>query len=130
MEIFTTNYDLLVEQALERARVPVFDGFSGASEPFFDPSSVASKALPTRWTRFWKLRGLLGWAANAGGEVVRTGQANATHLVFPERLEYDQTQKAPYAALFERNSLVRREALERSWDACPDVLTAGTAWRL
>lgn len=102
VEIFTTNYDLLFEQALERARVPYFDGFTGASEPFFDPSSVASNDLPARWTRLWKLHGSLGWAANGRGEVVRTGQANATHLVFPEHLKYDQTQKAPYAALFDR----------------------------
>ena len=102
VEIFTTNYDLLFEQALERTRVPFFDGFTGASEPFFDPSSVASNDLPARWTRLWKLHGSLGWAANARGEVVRTGQANATHLVFPEHLKYDQTQKAPYAALFDR----------------------------
>jgi len=102
VEIFTTNYDLLFEQALERTRVPYFDGFSGASEPFFDPSSVASNDLPARWTRLWKLHGSLGWVANARGEVVRTGKADATHLVFPEHLKYDQTQKAPYAALFDR----------------------------
>lgn len=102
IEIFTTNYDLLFEQALERARVPYFDGFTGASEPFFDPSSVASNDLPARWTRLWKLHGSLGWAANSKGEVTRTGQASATHLVFPEHLKYDQTQKAPYAALFDR----------------------------
>ncbi len=102
VEIFTTNYDLLFEQALERGRVPFFDGFSGANEPFFDPSSVASNDLPARWTRLWKLHGSLGWATNARGEVVRTGKANATHLVFPEHLKYDQTQKAPYAALFDR----------------------------
>lgn len=102
VEIFTTNYDLLFEQALERAHVPYFDGFSGAHEPFFDPSSVASNDLPARWTRLWKLHGSLGWAANVRGEVVRTGQANATHLVFPEHLKYDQTQKAPYSALFDR----------------------------
>lgn len=102
VEIFTTNYDLLFEQALERARVPYFDGFSGAVVPFFDPSSVAGNDLPARWTRLWKLHGSLGWDANARGEVVRTGQAKATHLVFPEHLKYDQTQKAPYAALFDR----------------------------
>ncbi len=102
IEIFTTNYDLLFEQALERARVPNFDGFTGSSEPFFDPSSVASNDLPARWTRLWKLHGSLGWAANPKGEVTRTGQASATHLVFPEHLKYDQTQKAPYAALFDR----------------------------
>lgn len=102
IEIFTTNYDLLFEQALERAHVPYFDGFTGAHEPFFDPPSVANNDLPARWTRLWKLHGSLGWASNAKGEVVRTGKGNATHLVFPEHLKYDQTQKAPYAALFDR----------------------------
>jgi hypothetical protein len=102
VEIFTTNYDRLFEQALERTRVPFFDGFTGSYEPFFDPSSVASNDLPARWTRLWKLHGSLGWDSNARGEVIRTGKANATHLVFPEHLKYDQTQKAPYAALFDR----------------------------
>lgn len=102
VEIFTTNYDLLFEQAFERTRTAYFDGFSGSKEPFFDPSSVANNDLPARWTRLWKLHGSLGWAANAKGEVVRTGNDKATHLVFPEHLKYDQTQKAPYAALFDR----------------------------
>lgn len=102
VEVFTTNYDLLFEQAFERLRVPFFDGFCGSSEPFFDPSTVAGNDLPARWTRLWKLHGSLGWSANARGEVVRTGNAKATHLVFPEHLKYDQTQKAPYAALFDR----------------------------
>ncbi len=102
IEIFTTNYDLLFEQALERAKAPFFDGFSGASEPFFDPSSVASDDLPSRWTRLWKLHGSLGWTGNSYGEVIRVAQSHATHLVFPEHLKYDRTQKAPYAALFDR----------------------------
>lgn len=102
VEIFSTNYDLLFEQALERARAPYFDGFTGASEPFFDPSSVANGDLPSRWTRLWKLHGSLGWKSNTRNEVIRTGEPTATHLVFPEHLKYDQTQKAPYAALFDR----------------------------
>jgi len=103
IEIFTTNYDLLFEQALERAKVPFFDGFTGTSEPFFDPSSVAnSKDLPPRWARVWKLHGSLGWKSNDREEVVRVGQSSATHLVFPEHLKYEQTQKAPWAALFDR----------------------------
>ncbi|ACF45366.1 conserved hypothetical protein [Prosthecochloris aestuarii DSM 271] len=102
VEIFTTNYDLLFEQALERSKTPYFDGFSGTNEPFFDPSSVASNDLPSRWARLWKLHGSLGWTTNAKGEVIRAGQRHATHLVFPEHLKYDQTQKAPYSALFDR----------------------------
>jgi hypothetical protein len=102
IEIFTTNYDLLFEEALETVKAPYFDGFAGASQPFFDPVTIARNDLPARWTRLWKLHGSLGWSATTNGEVIRTGQTSATHLVFPEHLKYDQTQKAPYAALFDR----------------------------
>jgi hypothetical protein len=102
IEIFTTNYDLLFEEAFEAVRAPYFDGFTGGREPFFDPVSVAGNDLPARWTRLWKLHGSLGWKASARDEVIRTGNDTATHLVFPEHLKYDQTQKAPYAALFDR----------------------------
>ncbi|KKN00284.1 hypothetical protein LCGC14_1139450, partial [marine sediment metagenome] len=102
VEIFTTNYDLLFEEAFERVRAPYFDGFIGAREAFFDPASVSGDQLSARWTRLWKIHGSLGWKANQQGEVVRTGQPQATHLVFPEHLKYDQTQKAPYAALLDR----------------------------
>jgi hypothetical protein len=102
VEIFTTNYDLLLEEAFEIAGAPYFDGFTGGREPFFDPVSVASNDLPVRWTRIWKLHGSLGWCASDHGEVIRTGKSSATHLVFPEHLKYDQTQKAPYTALLDR----------------------------
>ncbi len=102
VEIFTSNYDLLFEEAFERVRAPYFDGFIGGKEAFFDPVSVAAGDLPKRWTRVWKMHGSLGWKANNKAEVVRTGEPNVTHLVFPEHLKYDQTQKAPYSALLDR----------------------------
>ncbi|WSG74544.1 SIR2 family protein [Rhizobium beringeri] len=102
VEIFTTNYDLLFEEAFEAVRAPYFDGFTGGREPFFDPVSVSGNDLPARWTRLWKLHGSLGWRAGDKGEVIRTGQSSASHLVFPEHLKYDQTQKAPYASLLDR----------------------------
>lgn len=102
IEIFTTNYDRLFEEALEAVRAPYFDGFTGAWQPFFDPVSIARNDLPARWTRLWKLHGSIGWDARSNGEVIRTGLNSVTHLVFPEHLKYDQTQKAPYAAMFDR----------------------------
>lgn len=102
VEIFTTNYDLLFEEAFERVKAPYFDGFAGAREAFFDPASVSGDQMSPRWTRLWKIHGSLGWKANAQGDVIRTGQADATHLIFPEHMKYDQTQKAPYAALLDR----------------------------
>jgi hypothetical protein len=102
IEIFTTNYDLLLEEAFEAVRAPYFDGFTGGREPFFDPVSIANNDLPARWTRLWKLHGSLGWCKGERDEVIRTGKSSASHLVFPEHLKYDQTQKAPYSALLDR----------------------------
>jgi len=101
VEVFTTNYDLLFEEALERARVPYFDGFSGGNAPFFDPVTVAGADLPARWPRLWKLHGSVGWALE-DGSVVRGRGRNATQLIYPDHLKYDLTQKQPYSALFER----------------------------
>ena len=90
VEIFTTNYDRLFEQALERAKTPYFDGFSGGYEPFFDPSSVASNDLPSRWARLWKIHGSVGWTCNKDGEVIRSGEDHTKHLIYPEEQKYDQ----------------------------------------
>ena len=101
IEIFTTNYDLLLEEAFEVAKAPYFDGFSGGHLPFFDPVTVSGDDLPARWSRLWKLHGSLGWAMDSG-RVVRSGGYASTELVYPDHLKYDLTQKQPYAALFER----------------------------
>ena len=101
IEVFTPNYDLLIEEAFERARVPYFDGFSGSYRPFFDPASVSSEDLPARWSRLWKLHGSLGWEVS-GDTVVRTGRREATGLIYPDHLKYDQVSRLPYSALFER----------------------------
>ena len=101
IEIFTPNYDLLFEEAFERARLPFFDGFAGAHKPFFDPSSISDDALPARWSRLWKIHGSLGWDINED-VIIRTGSRKSTKLIFPEHLKYDQITRQPYSALFER----------------------------
>jgi hypothetical protein len=101
VEVFTTNYDLLVEEAFELAKAPYFDGFTGGHAPFFDPVTVAGNDLPARWSRLWKLHGSLGWKSEKG-VVVRSGSRECAELVYPDHLKYDLTQKQPYAALFER----------------------------
>ena len=101
IEIFTPNYDLLMETAFERARVAYFDGFTGSRLPFFDPASISFDELPARWSRLWKLHGSLGWKISEN-TVVRTGRRNATELIYPDHLKYDQITRPPYSALFER----------------------------
>lgn len=101
VEIFSPNYDLLLEEAFERAHLPYFDGFSGSHRPFFDPTSVATDRLPARWSRLWKIHGSLGWDISEG-TVIRTGSRNATKLIYPDHLKYDQISRQPFSSLFER----------------------------
>jgi len=113
VEIFTTNYDLLIENALERARTPYFDGFSGSKSAFFDPSSISKNDLPPRWVRLWKLHGSIGWETNIKGEVVRVPDSTNANMVYPSHIKYDQTQAAPFSSLFERlkNFILEPDAL-------------------
>src|SRR5690606_17136676 len=95
-------YDLLIEEAFERARIAYFDGFTGSHTPFFDPVSISSSdELPSRWSRLWKLHGSLGWDIS-GNTVIRTGKRAATKLIYPDHLKYDEVTRLPYSALFER----------------------------
>ena len=100
VELFTPNYDLLLEEAFERGKLPYFDGFTGAHKPFFDPPSIGDSLSP-RWSRLWKLHGSLGWEIY-GDTVIRTGSRKATNLIYPEHLKYDQISRQPFSALFER----------------------------
>lgn len=103
IEVFTTNYDFLMEEAFEKARIPFFAGFSGSNEPFFDAASISSNDdLPSRWARLWKLHGSLGWSVNAEGELTSGKGRDATELIYPDHLKYEHIQKLPYTALFDR----------------------------
>ncbi len=46
VEIFTTNYDLLFEEALERARIPFFDGFQALASPSLIPRQSQTVIFP------------------------------------------------------------------------------------
>lgn len=104
VEIFTTNYDMLAEQALEEIGVPYFDGFVGANKPFFDVRAIEDDALPNRWARLWKLHGSITWSRSESGRVIR--QSDATHderrLIHPSHLKYDESRRMPYLALHDR----------------------------
>lgn len=102
VEIFTTNYDLLFEEAMERAKTPYFDGFVGAKTAFFDPSSISKNDMPVNWIRLWKLHGSIGWAENDNGDVVRDPSMDGETMVYPSHIKYDQTQAAPFTSLFDR----------------------------
>jgi hypothetical protein len=104
VEVFTSNYDLLMEQAMEGQKLPYFDGFIGSREAFFDLSSMETDALPTRWSRLWKVHGSINWWRTPQEEVVRrefhgTGDRQ---MIYPSHLKYDQSRRMPYLAMQDR----------------------------
>ena len=105
VHLFTTNYDLLMEQALEESSAPYFDGFIGARKAFFDLGAVEDEdLLPPRWTRLWKIHGSLNWRLENETDVVRTDQKTdkQSYLIYPSHLKYDQSRKMPYLAMLDR----------------------------
>ena len=105
VHIFTTNYDLLLEQALEESLAPYFDGFVGSKAAFFDLGAVEDEGLlPPRWTRLWKVHGSINWRLDKSGNVVRSDQvdSNSHYLIYPSHLKYDQSRKMPYLAMLDR----------------------------
>ena len=104
IELFTPNYDLLLEEAFEQLRIPHFDGFVGAREPFFDLASIEQDSIPSRWTRLWKLHGSINWQKRDDGGVFRVaGKAEAGKaMIYPSHLKYDQSRRMPYLAMLDR----------------------------
>jgi hypothetical protein len=105
VELFTTNYDLLMEQALEDRSLPFFDGFVGTREPFFDLRTIEDDSLPQRWTRLWKLHGCHSWCLKSNGNVVKSSMGVAPGdglLIHPSELKYDQSRRMPYLAMVDR----------------------------
>jgi|SRR5579862_3246286 len=103
VEIFTPNYDLLFEEALEFFKVPFFDGFVGTREPFFDLAAIEYDALPVRWTRLWKLHGSINWIKRNDASVFRCYPPGEQQLlIYPSHLKYDQSRRMPFLAMIDR----------------------------
>jgi hypothetical protein len=105
IEVFTTNYDLLMEQAFEDSRVPYFDGFAGVLKPFFDLRAMEEDMLPPRWARLWKLHGSLNWYQVADRGVFRgttKEDSGSKRVIHPSHLKYQESRRMPYLAMIDR----------------------------
>jgi hypothetical protein len=104
-EIFTTNYDVLMEQSLEACRVPFFDGFIGSSKPFFDQRAIEEDKIPARWSRLWKLHGSINWRFNKTTKSVFRSTEDSDGdelLIHPSHLKYDESRRMPYFVMIDR----------------------------
>lgn len=127
-EIFTTNYDLIIEKSLEAIRTPYFDGFVGSYEPFFWQESVETLVrrndLTQNWIRLWKIHGSLSWFwkkkdNQKSHKVIRLGKIDKIEeekneiVIYPSKEKYDLSRRQPFLVYFDRlrNYLLSGELL-------------------
>lgn len=113
VEIFTINYDLALETALESLHVPYFDGFVGALRAPFYTHLVEAAALdsddwlPAFLVRVWKLHGSVNWewGSDPHGDIVRLGTTVSScspAAIYPSDTKYDESRRVPFVVLQDR----------------------------
>ena len=112
VELFTVNYDLLLETALETVRAPYFDGFVGTLKARFHtelveelPGPPESDAIPVSFVRLWKLHGSVNWVSGDGRQVVRLGHPvpdGRPAAIYPSDAKYDESRRVPFIVLQDR----------------------------
>ncbi len=102
IEIFTTNYDTLIERGLEDERVPLFDGFVGSRRPFFHSASLVDNdsAPGDAWARLWKIHGSVNWHLEHD-RFIRGEERTDGELILPSTRKYDESRKQPYVAMLD-----------------------------
>jgi hypothetical protein len=108
VELFTINYDTLIEDSLALHRIPHVDGFTGGGVAFWngyeDPQLSSAKAVVT------KLHGSIDWfRSNVSPSPLLRRRYGDTYLsdggavmIYPQATKYMNAQVDPFSALFQR----------------------------
>lgn len=118
LNLVTTNYDTLLEDAAESMKWTVFDGFSFSQTPQFDSTMFdwnLVKEVPNVKTNeniykinvanLLKIHGSLTWERSESGKNIIRKNKNSVQrpiMVFPSSNKYAQSYQEPYFDLFNK----------------------------
>lgn len=118
LNLVTTNYDTLLEDAAESMKWTVFDGFSFSQTPQFDSTMFdwnLVKEVPnvktneniykTNVVNLLKIHGSLTWERSESGKNIIRHNKNSVRnpiMVFPSSNKYAQSYQEPYFDLFNK----------------------------
>lgn len=118
VNIFTTNYDTLLEDALALNKVPYWDGFAGGAvahrtQRYGEPAPENGQRA-----NLIKMHGSIDWFLCDKGYVWRVRdndrypKANRRVLIYPQATKYIATQQDPFSSQFDlfRKSLNSRQS--------------------
>ena len=105
-DVFSLNYDTVIEASLEELSLPHTDGFRGAENAYFDPLLYDEKLGGQPFFRLFKLHGSTNWVRDSD-EIVRRRPAKLIEdrrraVVYPAEQKYIQTQYGIYETLLSR----------------------------
>jgi len=124
VKLFTTNYDLCLEEASSRLGVILIDGFSHSAEQRFNRDHFHHDIVrrPTSGTRadyidgvfqLYKLHGSVDWRRRADGVVIRSRATNDPALkpvlIYPRSTKYQEAFETPYLDMFAALQAALRE---------------------
>lgn len=120
VNIFTPNYDLYIEKALDDIGLPYTDGFRSGLESEFNIAEYGRRIVDTKkryrdkWSaispffRVYKLHGSLNWHRDSDGRVKKVygfGNESEDLLITPTSSKYADTQGSPFSDLFRELSV-------------------------
>jgi hypothetical protein len=133
--IFTTNYDLVFELAASIAKMPIYNGFEGISQRFFDIERIEltyGKINSNRrfepfnepHIKLVKLHGSISWFKEED-EIVESfspDQKDNRCMILPKRTKVTETLESPYDKLFRyASSIIGKQ--------CKFIVSCGYSYR-
>lgn len=117
--IFTTNYDLCIEQGAGQAGLPVIDGFSLTDPRRFDGRNydldyvrrVPNQREPSFVEgafHLYKLHGSVNWAEQ-NGDIILNAQSGHGVMIFPRDSKYQLSFQQPFLEMMARFQFALRQ---------------------
>lgn len=100
-DIFSLNYDTILEASLDDLRLPYVDGFRGTNQAWFDEDIFNEENAALY--RLFKLHGSVNWIRDTDNHIRRiSNQAGEPAVIYPTEQKYIQTQYGVYEILMQR----------------------------
>lgn len=108
INIFTTNYDTLLEDALSIENRDIIDGFNGGGIGYWCGEKALKRVDNSNSILLCKLHGSIDWYASKETGLLRSRYGTSYlsdmqyTLIYPQASKYVETQKDPFATLFSK----------------------------
>lgn len=115
VQIFTTNYDTLFEQAANEAGFVIIDGFSFTqprefSGRWFDLDIVnrektrlkQEESFISKVFHLYKLHGSLTWERENNGKIIQKNKPDNHLMIYPSSEKYESSYEQPYFEMMSR----------------------------